>query len=261
MKRITSLNIFLSAIIAVILIINCAGTKAGTESREITRIESRGIPIDSTISPAPELEALIYPYRSDLDDKMSVVIGYAALDLKKGKPEAPLNNFVADLMLKRAVKEFQQPVDAALTNDGGLRIDIQKGPITLGKIYEVMPFENELVILPMTGVQLITLAKEIGEAGGEAVSGMQLEFLDKNLARFTVQGQPTVSDSLYYLVTTDYLSDSGRNRFNILSQVPKTLLGITLRDAIIDEIKEIHAAGRQVTARVDGRIVFRKSGE
>ena len=259
MKHLTSLKIILPVILAVALSINCAGTKAGPESRNISRMESRNLAIDSTLSPDPELEALIQPYRTDQDDKMSVVIGYAALDLKKGKPEAPLNNFVADLMLKRASREFRQPVDVALTNNGGLRVDIQSGPITLGKIYEVMPFENELVILQMTGVQLITLAKEIGEEGGEAVSGMRLEFKDQNLAQITVQDQRVESDSLYYLVTTDYLSGSGRNRFKVLSLVPKTLLGITLRDAIIDEVKEIQAAGRQVTTKVDGRIVFRKS--
>jgi 2',3'-cyclic-nucleotide 2'-phosphodiesterase (5'-nucleotidase family) len=261
MNRLTSLKIILPLILTTALIIYCAGTKAGSESREITRMESRNLAIDSTLSPDPELEALIQPYRIDLDDKMSVVIGHAALDLKKGKPEAPLNNFVADLMLKRASREFRQPVNVALTNNGGLRVDIQSGPITLGKIYEVMPFENELVILQMTGAQLITLAKEIGEEGGEAISGMRLEFQDQNLARITVQDQPVAGDSLYYLVTTDYLSGSGRNQFNVLSLAPKTLLGITLRDAIVDEVKEIQAAGGQVTAQIDGRIVFRKSGE
>jgi 2',3'-cyclic-nucleotide 2'-phosphodiesterase (5'-nucleotidase family) len=252
---------YLSAVIALIIIIGCGGTKTGTEDRQITRIESRDIVIDSTISPDPLLEALISPYRKDLHARMSVVIGYAALDLKRGKPEALLNNFVADLMLKRASKQYPEPVDAALTNEGGLRIDIPKGPITLGEIYEVMPFENELVVLQMTGAQMISLAKEIGEVGGEPVAGMQMEFSEQKLTRFVIQSESVLSDSMYYLVTTDYLSSSGRNRFNILSQVPKTVLGITLRDAIIDEIREIQAAGRQVTARINDRIVFRKGEE
>jgi 2',3'-cyclic-nucleotide 2'-phosphodiesterase (5'-nucleotidase family) len=257
----SSTKYLLSAVISLIIIIGCGGTKTGIEDRQITGIESRDIVIDSTISPDPSLEALILPYRKDLYAKMSVVIGYAAINLNRGKPEAPLNNFIADLMLKRATKELPEPVDAALTNEGGLRIDIPKGPITLSEIYEVMPFENELVVLQMTGGQMISLAKEIGEVNGEPVSGMRMEFLGQNLMQFSIQGKSVVSDNIYYLVTTDYLSSSGRNRFNILSQVPKTLLGITLRDAIIDEIREIQASGRQVTARVDDRIVIRKSGE
>lgn len=249
---------FLTTITIGIIVCNCAGTKPKPESREISRVESRIIAIDSTLSPDLEMETFLQSYRSEVQVLMSEVIGFAAVDLRRGKPEAPLNNFVADLMLKRGQKEFAGPVDAALTNEGGLRVDIPAGPITLGKIFEVMPFENELVVLELTGSQLITLAKEIGEAGGEPVAGMRLEFLDNVLERCIIRGKSAIGDSLYHLVTTDYLSSASRNRFKILSQTPRTLLGITVRDAIIDEIKERHKSGQPITAQVDGRIVFRR---
>ncbi len=241
-----------------IFIISCAVTKPSPEFPEITRVDSRNISIDSTITPDLELETFLQPYRVQLQEQMSEIIGHAAVDLHRGKPESPLNNFVADLMLKRGNKEFSRPVDVALTNEGGLRVDIPAGPITLGKIYEVMPFENELVILELTGAQLITLSKEIGEVGGEPIAGMQLEFKDDLLERCIVGGKSAIGDSLYYLVTTDYLSSAGRTRFKILSQVPRTLLGISVRDAIIDEIRELHRSGQAVTARTDGRLIFRR---
>lgn len=258
MNYISGKRYFLIILTIGILVFNCAGTKPKPQSREISRVENRIITIDSTLSPDLEMETFLQSYRSEVQALMSEVIGFAAVDLQRGKPEAPLNNFVADLMLKRGKKEFSRSVDAALTNEGGLRVDIPAGPITLGKIFEVMPFENELVVLELTGAQLITLAKEIGEAGGEPIAGMRLEFLDNVLERCTIRGKSAIGDSIYYLITTDYLSSTGRNRFKILSQVPKTLLGITVRDAIIDEIKELHRSGQPITAQIDGRIIFRR---
>ncbi|MCK4894623.1 MAG: hypothetical protein KAT07_11675, partial [Calditrichia bacterium] len=87
-------------IIFTVLILSCASTKQ--DVRELSSIESRNLQIDSTISADPSLTAYIQPFRNDLDKKMGVVIGSAAVALRKGKPEAPLNNFIADLMLERA---------------------------------------------------------------------------------------------------------------------------------------------------------------
>jgi 2',3'-cyclic-nucleotide 2'-phosphodiesterase (5'-nucleotidase family) len=242
-------------IIFTVLILSCASSKQ--DIRELSSIESRNLQIDSTLSADPAMTAYIQPYREDLDNKMGVVIGISALALRKGKPEAPLNNFVADLMLERANREFDKPVHVALTNRGGLRAAIPEGQVTLGNIYEVMPFENELVVLEMMGIQLLTLAKEIGDVGGEPVSGMILEFQGEMVSKMTIAGQPVQNDSIYYLTTTDFLSSPGRNRFAILNTVPRTFLGVTLRDAIIDKIEELNTAGEDITAEVDGRISFK----
>jgi 2',3'-cyclic-nucleotide 2'-phosphodiesterase (5'-nucleotidase family) len=241
--------------LVVIILFSCASSRQ--DIRKLSSVESRNIEIDSTFSADPLLNAYIQPYRKELDEMMGVVIGSSAVALRKGKPEALLNNFIADLMLERANQEFDTLVHVALTNRGGLRAAIPEGPVTLGNVYEVMPFENELVVLEMQGIQLVTLAKEIGEVGGEPISGMKLEFQGDMLARMTVNGQTVENDSLYYLTTTDFLSSPGRTRFALLSKVPRTLIGVTLRDAIIDKIEALSSEGKEVTAELDGRIMFK----
>ncbi len=245
---------FLRIILIILLLFGCASTKK--DVHEVSVVESRNLQIDSTIIADPALMTLVQPYKDDLKQKMEIIIGSAALELSKGKPEALLNNFIADLMLERANQEFEQGVQVALTNLGGLRTEIPQGPVTLGRIYEVMPFENELVVLEMNGMQLLTLAKEIGEVGGEPISGMVLTFQGENLAKMLVDHKPVENDSIYYLTTTDFLSSPGRNRFAILSTVPRTFLGVTLRDAIIDKVKALDAAGESITAKIEGRISF-----
>ncbi len=249
-------SIFLSLILSV-LIWECAGTGGKTHFQLSENLTSRHVVIDSTLTADSGMEAFIAPYRSELKKTMGVVIGRAAVDLKRGKPEAPLNNFVADLMLKRANRDYPQPVDVAITNVGGLRTNIPAGPITLGKIYEVMPFENELVILEFTGEQMLELGRQIGEVRGECIAGMRLEFTDKKLTRMLIGGKEVDPNRVYRVVTTDYLSSPGRKKLQILGQVPRKFLGVKLRDAILDEVKELQAAGKPVTAKVEGRIVFR----
>jgi 2',3'-cyclic-nucleotide 2'-phosphodiesterase (5'-nucleotidase family) len=256
-------KIYIKFLISLILSLNvlwqCAGSKSTKTPYDPGRFESHNIVIDSTFADDPEIESLISPYRAELNEKMDVVIGHAGMPLDKGNPEAPLNNFIADLMLKRANREFEKEVQVAITNAGGLRTGIPKGPITIRNIYEVMPFDNELVVLKMTGIKLITLAEEIGEENGEPISGMRLEFLDNELFKISVQNLPVNKEKIYYVITTDYLSAPGRRSLKILSEADRTFLGITLRDAIIDEIKELDSKNQKVMARVDGRIIFNRS--
>ncbi len=257
MNLITKKKRLLSSFLLGIILLSCASTTGRQPDHRLESIESRNITVDSTLNRDPAMSELIIPYRHQMEEEMNVVIGQASMTLRKGKPEAPLNNFVADLMLERANKEYSKPVSVALTNLGGLRVEIPEGPITRGKIYEVMPFENELVVVELSGIHLITLAKEIGEIGGEPIAGMKIEVVGDRLSKFTIQGEIVESDSLYPLVTTDYLSSPGRNRFSILSTVPRTFLGVTLRDAIIQKIEELETAGEKVSAKIDGRMIVR----
>jgi 2',3'-cyclic-nucleotide 2'-phosphodiesterase (5'-nucleotidase family) len=185
---------------------------------------------------------------------MNVVIGTTVVDLQEQRPEGLLNNFVADLMRERAGREMGQPVDIALTNLGGLRSDIPKGPITLGKVYELMPFENELVVLYFSGEQIRELAREIAESGGEAISGMRIKYSNGQLTELTVGGEKVRDENKYSLATSDYLSAPGRKRLSILGTVPRNFIGVTIRQAIIDHIKEIDGAGEKISTDKDGRI-------
>ena len=92
-------------------------------------------PIDSTIL------AIISPYQKGIEDQMNEVLSYTKNDLKKGRPQSTIGNFVTDLCLNYAEAHL------CVMNNGGLRATINKGNITKGKLYELMPFENELVVL------------------------------------------------------------------------------------------------------------------
>ena len=85
---------------------------------------------------------IINPYKTQLDKKMNEIISFTNSEMKKGKPESKLGNFVCDLSLFIANGQ----ADFCILNNGGLRDVISQGNITIRDIYKVMPFENELVI-------------------------------------------------------------------------------------------------------------------
>lgn len=258
MKRIKRPQNLILLFVSVLFLSHCAPQPKFGQSEISPQISSHNVRIDSTLADDRAMDRIISPYRTELNRTMGQIVGHAAVDLTKKKPEGTLNNFVADLMLKRANRDFSSPVSVALTNRGGLRVNIPKGAITLGKIYEVMPFENELVILEITGAQLVTLAKQIGEVGGECIAGMRLEYDGQTLKKMTVQGEFIEPEKIYYLVTTDYLSSPGRKKLSILGQVKRSFLGVRLRDAILDEVKSLEASGKEASAEIDGRIIVRQ---
>ena len=119
-------------------------------------------PVDSTIL------TIITPYKNGIEDQMNEVLTYTKNDLKKGRPQSTIGNFVTDLCLNYADAHL------CVMNNGGLRTTINKGNITRGKIYELIPFENELVVLELNKGDYIGLLNYIGNRGGEPFSGITI---------------------------------------------------------------------------------------
>ena len=85
---------------------------------------------------------------------MMVIIGHSDIPLTKAQPESTLGNFMADAMLV-AGQRIDPDVVAAIGNYGGIRLPyIAPGPITRGKVYELMPFDNTLNIIEIPGAVL-----------------------------------------------------------------------------------------------------------
>ena len=108
------------------------------------------------------LNALISDYRGQLEAEMNTVIGTIAQPLTLQKPESSLGNWMADVLWEKATYYSKRPIDFALQNYGGIRIsELPAGPLTRGKIYELMPFDNQLVVLDLPGNIVDTLIQHM----------------------------------------------------------------------------------------------------
>jgi 2',3'-cyclic-nucleotide 2'-phosphodiesterase (5'-nucleotidase family) len=201
---------------------------------------------------------LIKPYRDSLDLQMKEVLGISDQAMTKGNPESVLGNFVADLVLyqtgKYLEKKGKPPVDMVLLNNGGLRAPLPAGEITREMVFKLMPFENELVVLTMTGEKTREMLEYIAAIDGMPVAGLKMGIKNKKPSGVMINGEPLNTGKNYRIVTSDYLAAGGDKMKFFNNPVATDTVHMLLRDAIIYYIQEKNREGKTLTAKTDGRI-------
>lgn len=211
---------------------------------------------------AVEVRELLKKGREKVDSIKRPVIGEAAIALERYQPESPLMNFAADALLAMSKRYSNEKVDIAITNKGGLRSNISQGTVTFGDIYNVFPFENTLAFVTLNGEQLLQLCREVASVGGEAISGLRLEITPQGeLLSANVNGEPVSAEKEYRIATSDYLSQ-GNDKMTALALGARreVLDNVTIRDIMVEYVKELAARGEKLYAECDGRITIKEPG-
>jgi 2',3'-cyclic-nucleotide 2'-phosphodiesterase (5'-nucleotidase family) len=225
------------------------------------------IPVDSSIPSDPGVDKMLTPYSPKVRE-LEVVVGKLRGELKKdGMGAGSLGNFVADGMRTHASLRVGKPIDLAVMNGGGLRRNtIGEGELRARDIFELLPFENALVTLELTGEQVMKLLGVV-VSGREAQSGARITYIIKADKSAELESAKLLDKDghereidprvTYRVVTIDYLINVGGDRYAILREGKNARpLGITLRDAIIAYVKSETAAGREIKPNLDGRFVL-----
>lgn len=196
------------------------------------------------------------PFKLQVDAQMNVVIGRAAETMRGHAPESLLSNFSADAYRSSASAFLKSEVDIAIVNLGGLRTIIPAGDIQLRKVFELMPFENELVILWLKGDKLNELCQYFASMGGEGVSGLRFVIDNKKAVGITVNGIPLENDKLYSIATNDYLAGGNDKMLQLAMYTKRINTGIKVRTMLLDYIKAETAKGNEIRSALDGRVVI-----
>lgn len=206
-------------------------------------------------SPGDETIArVVQPYKDSLDKEMNVVLCVSDTILTKSVPESDLGNLMCDLVLKKSKDYCNCAVDFTFLNNGGIRLpNLPKGNITLGKIVELMPFENLIDVMTVSGKTLDTLFNYMASKGGWQVSGARYKIKGDKAFDVLIQSQPLDLSKNYTIAVSDYLAQGGDN-CTMLARLPKTILKKSLRDAIIDGLKEMREKGEHIKSVIDGRV-------
>ena len=219
--------------------------------------------IDSSIADDPAIEKIVAPYAEKVRP-LSQVVGRLDGVLKKGTVGAGnLGYFVTDAMLSQA-RALNKNVVIANVNAGGLRKnEIAAGELRASDIFELLPFENALITIDLTGAQLLKLTQALTR---DAQSGAKIRFRWNEQSRAEVieaklldaDGKEHAIDNnaIYTIVTIDYLYNLKSGTYALL-QEGKNMhpLGVTLRDAVMNYVKELTTAGRQIKSTPDERFV------
>lgn len=199
-----------------------------------------------------DIQALIEPYKQKIDQEMNSVIGYTGMAMNKSRPESVLGNAMADLLVEYSNMELGKNVDLCVLNFGGLRTVLPEGDITRRKVYELMPFDNSLVVLELNQQEMMELAQHILVRGGEPIGSPHGVILNQGGFRF---GSDTpINRPAYRVVTSNYLAEGGDN-FAVFKRCKKREdLGVLLRDAFIIGFEKYTSPQNPLVASIENRI-------
>jgi 2',3'-cyclic-nucleotide 2'-phosphodiesterase (5'-nucleotidase family) len=226
--------------------------------------------VDSSVPDDPAMDKMLAVYAPKVR-ALDQAIGKLKGDLKKGgRGAGSLGNFVADGIRVEATKKLGKPVVLALTNSGGLRKNIiAEGDLKLRDIFELLPFENALVVFDLTGAQVLDLLR-VNLAHRDAQSGARVKYRinstkqpELESAKFLIDGVEKEIDPAahYTVICIDYLLNvTGGDYAAVLKKAKTTLpLGLTIRDTITNYVQAETAAGREIKSTLDGRFIFDKA--
>jgi 2',3'-cyclic-nucleotide 2'-phosphodiesterase (5'-nucleotidase family) len=223
------------------------------ENKTLSRINAHLIAVKD-VPADPEIVKVLEPFNNKVRAKMSQLVGEATDDLSYSRSrESPLADLVADAFRAKGNTQI------AIQNIGGIRAKVPKGSITWGNLFEVLPFQNTMVTLKLTGAQLKrTLERGLApDVGMVAISGVRVQFdvrkpPGQQVFSALLSDGTAIDDSKLYTVTTnDFVlaGGDGFTEFGRGTDIRNT--GIVLRDVLVEYVN----THRVVSPSVDGRIM------
>ena len=195
-------------------------------------ISGTKVPLNIDSNEKQEVSSYISPYKDSMDRAMNLILAESSVSMEVGRPSSLLGNWASDALFvnqTRTVK-LSEPI-FCLLNTGGIRSSIGKGPVTLGDIFRIMPFENSVVWLRLPISSLDKIQYYLQQSGGEPISNASM-----NQGKLTVNGV-TENTRYFWVITTDYLANGGDRMDFFQDAVERSDKKTLLRDVFIEEAK------------------------
>ncbi len=217
------------------------------------------VTIDSLLSENDSVNAFILPYHDRINQVLDSALAYAPNVITKedGVYNTSAGNLIADIVLLEANPIFNsrtgQNIDFALMNHGGIRSIISKGKVSARTAYEVMPFENSIAVVELSGTSVQHLVQFLVRAKrAHPIAGLEITVDGLGeLKSIRIQGEPFNKNRNYFVATSDYLVSGGDDMVFFKDAIHITDTDYSIRNAMIDYFKKVDT----LRADVDDRFV------
>ncbi|MCK0125539.1 5'-nucleotidase C-terminal domain-containing protein [Gelidibacter sp. F2691] len=209
---------------------------------DVYKIEGRNVNITDSLQADATIEKFVKPYRERINKDLDSVLGYAVDTYSKsdGHLNTAIGNLMADIVFEESdpvfFKRTGEHIDFVLLNHGGIRSIISKGPISKRTAYEIMPFENSIVVSKLPGAQVQELLEYLSRAKrAHPISKLKI-VLDKDgkVIESAVNNQPIDFTKTYNIATNDYLINGGDGMDFFKGSEAVTILDYKIRNAVTD---------------------------
>ena len=216
------------------------------------------IVIGQEIEDKREFVKFIAPYKEKLDDRMNQKISHTSVELNRVGDNSNLGALLSDYLLEGAndwaVKNKMPKVDAAILNIGGIRNNISEGDILVRNIFEVMPFENEMVIVKMKGEDIQGIFDYYEKhQKNNPVAQLNIIVKDGKLVEGLINGEHPQIGKTYYIATSDYLAMGGDSMY-FFEKGETIKTDVILRNLFLEYFRK----NPEVKVKNDVRLKFEK---
>lgn len=241
-----------------LLLLALIGLSACHPGYHLTNRTANRIGVDSiTARTDSSVATFLQPYRQGLEKTMNEVLTRSTGRIEKGQPDGPLNDLLTDALLQQASQRYGKPVDCSHLNYGGIRNNLPQGDITTGSIFEVMPFDNQLVILTVNGTMLQQLLNHFATGNKLVIGGLRATVHNGQVqsVQFT-NGRTLQPNETYTVAMSDYVADGGDSANFLKNAVRRENINYLIRDALIDYFRQQGKSGQPIKPVSDGRITI-----
>ncbi|QFT94014.1 Trifunctional nucleotide phosphoesterase protein YfkN precursor [Roseovarius sp. THAF9] len=238
------------------------------DAGEVTTATGNPLIMDAAVVEDAEIVSRIQEAAKPLDEIRNKVVAEATEAINGDRDtcragECAMGNAVAEAMLARVA---DQGVEIALMNGGGVRASINAGPVTMGEVLTVLPFQNTLSTFRIDGATLKEALEngvsQFGEGAGRfpQVAGMTFVFdpsaeVGSRITEVTVGGEPLDPERDYLAVSNDYLRNGG-DGYSMLRDAADAY---DFGPDVADVLAEYLAQNSSYMPETDGRI--RQAGQ
>jgi len=227
------------------------------ENTHLNKIEGKQINISDSIPPDQSIEQFIRPYRININKNLDNVLAYAVDTYSKsnGKLNTAIGNMMADAVYSRVNPIFKmrtnEEIDFVLLNYGGIRSIISKGDVTTRTAFEVMPFENSVVVVKMNGSNIKELIDYLIKAKrAHPISQLKIVLNGEGKAQdITIKGNPIDYSKTYFVATNNYLYNGGDRMDFFQPNDSLYVMDYKIRNVLIDYFTEIDTLNPEIDDR------------
>lgn len=229
------------------------------ESKNLNKITAKNLVVTTTITPSEKIDSVIAPYKKKLTAEMQEVLTYAPKDFLKNNEgmQTSIGNLMADLCYRMAnpiyKKKTNESIDFVMLNNGGIRATIPQGKVTVERAFKLMPFENELVAVTLTGEKITELVDYFikNKTAHPFCRNVNLTLNDNDYL-LKIRGKDFDKNKSYTVLTSDFLQSGGDKMTFFKNPEKLTKLDCKMRDVIIDYFKKVDT----LQASIDNRVII-----
>lgn len=241
------------------LLLTFLGISCLHQSRQFSKVTTETSQLDTLVGQDSSLIEVYAPYKKKMNEEIHKVLSYAPKHLTRadGKMQSSLGNLIADLMFEKANSLFDEEtgkeIDFVFSNYGGIRSGIWEGDVRVAHVFNLMPFDNTIVVVELTREKVEALFQFFLENNRAHPLSKQVQVTIKNkkTIKVLIHGKP-LEDKTYFVATSNYLQKGG-DHMNFFAN-PKSLYDSNF--LIRDAIAEYFGSRDTLVSQLDKRVLI-----